>query len=194
MCVGKGQQLKHHIITPICWHKPDHGWFKLNSDGASQGNPDKTGGGGLIRDQHRNWIKGYMRKIGVASSFIAECWALRDGLLLAVQLGIQHIVELDAITVVNLVSTNSTSNRSYPPLLNDCRYILGQFHRFKVIHTFREVNRWVDYLARAGCSLAEDFVVLDLPSNDVLCNMLSTDAAGLYSLRRTATTSPFMAS
>ena len=31
------------------------------------------------------------------------------------------------------------------------------------------------------CSLAEDFVVLDMPSNDVLCNMLSIDAAGLYS-------------
>ena len=139
-----------------------------------------------------------MRKIGVASSFIAECWALRDGLLLAAQLGIQHIVvELDAITVVNLVSANSTSNRSYSPLLNDCRYVLGQFHRFKVIrliHTFREANRCADYLARAGYSLAEDFVVLDLPSNDVLCNMLSTDAAGLYYLRRTATTSPFMIS
>lgn len=43
-CVGKGQQLKHHIVTPIRWHKPDQGWFKLNSDSASQGNPGKAGG------------------------------------------------------------------------------------------------------------------------------------------------------
>ena len=40
----------------------------------------------------------------------------------------------------------------------------------------------------------EGFVVLDMPSNDVLCNVLSTDAAGLYSLRCKAITSPFMAS
>lgn len=47
-CVGKGQQLKHHLVTPIRWHKPEQGWFKLNFDGASQGNPRKAGGGGLI--------------------------------------------------------------------------------------------------------------------------------------------------
>ena len=87
-CVGKGQQLKRHIVTPICWHKTEQGWFKLNSDGASQGNPGKAGGGGLIWDHQGMWIKGYMRRISVASSFVAECWALRDGLLLAIQLGI----------------------------------------------------------------------------------------------------------
>ena len=87
-CVGKGQQLKRHIVTPICWRKPEQGWFKLNSDGASQGNPGKAGGGGLIWDHQGMWIKGYIRRIGVVSSFAAECWALRDGLLLAIQLGI----------------------------------------------------------------------------------------------------------
>ena len=49
-------------------------------------------------------------------------------------------------------------------------------------------------LARAGCSLAGNFVVLDVPPTDVLCNILSSDAAGLHSLRLTATTSPFLAS
>ena len=85
--------------------------------------------------------------------------------------------------------TKTKTNTNIP-----CRYLLGQFHRFKVIHTFREANRCADYLARAGCSLAEDFVVLDMRSSDVLCNMLSTDAAGLYCTRRIATVSPFLAS
>ncbi|XP_023898480.1 uncharacterized protein LOC112010364 [Quercus suber] len=140
------------------------------------------------------WIKRYIRRIGVASSFAAECWALRDGLLLAIQLGIKYLaVELDALTVAKLVSDNSTSNRSYSHILNDCRFLQRQFHRFKVSHTFREANRCADFLARAGCSLNEDFVVLDLPSSNVLLNMLSLDATGLYSLRLTAMTSPFMA-
>ena len=74
------------------------------------------------------WIKGYMRNIGVATRFTAKCWALRDGLLLAAQLGITHIVvELDALTIVNLVSANTTSNRLYSPLLNNCRYFWGNF-------------------------------------------------------------------
>ena len=66
-----------------------------------------------------------MRRIGVASSFAAECWALRDELLLAIQLGIKYLaVELDALIVAKLVSDSSTSNRSYSPILNDCRFLL----------------------------------------------------------------------
>ena len=85
----------------MCWHKPKEGRFKLNSNGASLGNPGKAGGGGLIRNCNGNWVKGFRRKIGVATSIIAEFWALRDGLLLAAQLGITHlIVELDAKVIV----------------------------------------------------------------------------------------------
>lgn len=41
---------------------------------------------------------------------LAECWALRDGLFLAIQLGIQNLeVELDAKVVVDLINSNSQS-------------------------------------------------------------------------------------
>ena len=149
-CVRKGQRSKHYIATPICWHRPDQGWFKLNSDGASQGNPGKAGGGGLIRDHHGKRIKGYVRNIGNATSIAAEFWALRDGLMLAAQLGItQLLVELDAQVIVNLVLSKKPINCSYSPLLNNCRYLLRQFHHIKIIHVFREVNRCADNLVRA---------------------------------------------
>ena len=48
------------------------GWFKLNADGASFGNPGKVDGGGLIRDHHGSWVKGYMRHIGFASSITTK--------------------------------------------------------------------------------------------------------------------------
>ena len=52
-----------------------------------------------------------MRHIGIASSVIAELWALKDGLRLASQLGISHIlVELDdAKTVVDLLHSTKAS-------------------------------------------------------------------------------------
>ena len=52
-CVSKRQKIRHCTVNPICWNKPEPGWFKLNSDGASQGNPGCAGGGGLIRDHNR---------------------------------------------------------------------------------------------------------------------------------------------
>jgi len=46
----------------------------------------------------------FSRSIRLATSVMAECWALRDGLNLATQLGIQNIiVELDAKTIVDLL-------------------------------------------------------------------------------------------
>lgn len=60
----------------ICWEKPCSGWFKLNTDGSSLGNPGLAGGGGLIRDENGDWVVGFARKIGIASSFMAELCGL----------------------------------------------------------------------------------------------------------------------
>ena len=49
-CVSKGKKTTAKIVIPVGWNKPRNGWFKLNSDGASFGNPSKAGGGGIIRD------------------------------------------------------------------------------------------------------------------------------------------------
>ena len=52
----------------------------------------------------------------------------------------------------------------------------------------------MDSLAKGGCSLLEDFVVLELPPSDSFYVMLNSDASSMYSLRLSATTSPFLAS
>ena len=137
-------------------------------------------GGGLIRDSQGNWVKGYMRNIGVATSVTVGCWALRDGLLLASQLGIaQLVVELDARVVVGLFVSNNSSNKHYSPLLNDCRSLLTRFLQIRVNHVYWEENRCADKLAKEGCSVEVDFVVLDRPSSSDLCNILYSDAVGM---------------
>ena len=116
-----------------CWKKPPVEWCKLNTDGTSLGNPGKAGGGGIIRDSEGRWVKGFARSIGFTASIIVELWALRDGLLLADQIGVQNLwIELDAKVVVELVQSNSTSNAFYSPLLADCRSLLGRFQHCKV--------------------------------------------------------------
>lgn len=194
-CTGKGQKLRHQRVILVCWRKPPQGWFKLNSDRASLGNSRTAEGGGLIRDCQGNWVKGYMRNIGVATNITVEFWALRDDLILASQLGItQLLVELDAKVVVDLVLSRKSSNSPYSSLLNDCGFLLNRFQQVKVSHAFREANCCADSLAKGGCYLLEDFVVLELPPNDSFYVMLNSDAFGLYSLRLLANTSPFLAS
>ena len=112
--MSKGQKIKRQITIQVLWNRPPVGSFKLNADGASFGNPGKARGGGLIRDHHGSWVKGYMRHIGFTSSIAAEFWALKDGLMLASQLGInQLLVELDAKVVMDLMLSSKSSNNSF---------------------------------------------------------------------------------
>ena len=49
-------------------------------------------------------MKGFARSIGFTTSITAEFWTLRDGLLQAIQIGVQNLlIELDAKVVVELV-------------------------------------------------------------------------------------------
>lgn len=33
------------------WYRPRNGWVKLNTDGASRGNPGRAAAGGVLRDE-----------------------------------------------------------------------------------------------------------------------------------------------
>ena len=120
-------------------------------------------------------------KIGHATSLLAKFWALRDGLQMALQLGINCLeVELDAKTVVQLLLSNSNHIAAYSPLLNDCRYLLSKFRQASISHAFREVNRCVDWLAKRGCNMLmqfESFNVLPTPN---MVAFVNDDVNGLY--------------
>ena len=109
--MGKLGSLKNKVVCNISWNRPPTGWCKLNTDGASFGNLGKARGGGVIRDCEGGWMRGFARSIGFTTSIIAEFWALRNGLLQAVQIGVQNLlIELDAKVVVELVQSISPSN------------------------------------------------------------------------------------
>nr|POE97103.1 putative ribonuclease h protein [Quercus suber] len=61
-CAGKQGRAVTKEVKRVCWSRP---------------NPGRAGGGGLIRDAHGGWVKGFTRNIGVATSVEAELWALR---------------------------------------------------------------------------------------------------------------------
>ena len=116
------------------------------------------------------WIRGYARSIGYASSIVVEFWALRDGLKMALNEGIQRlIVELDAKVVVDLIKTNAATNKPYAPLLYDCMYLLTRFNQAQVVHVYREGNCCADARAKWGSNMLEGFVVFDRPQIMIFC-------------------------
>ena len=124
-------------------------------------------------------MRGFARSIDFTTSITAEFWTLRDGLLQAIQIGVQNLlIELDAKVVVELVQSHSPSNAFYSSLLADCRSLLGRFQHYKVQHAFREVNRVIDALAKLGCEMQEHFVILENPPSDDISAFVYSDAIG----------------
>ena len=68
-CAASPRDLTCSIIKRVRWEKPQAGWKKLNTDGASKGNLGLVGCGGVVRDENGRWIAGFSRRIGVTSSF-----------------------------------------------------------------------------------------------------------------------------
>ena len=144
--------------------------------------PEKAGGGGLIRDHKGDWVASFSRSLGCTNSFIAELWALRDGLILAKDLNLNSlIVELDAKIVVQLMN-NDSANMLMEPLLTDCRTFLRAIPNKQVEDTYREANQCANALTnRLRCNFS--FVVfvepppvveslLDHDKTNTFCNRL----------------------
>ena len=132
-------------------------------------------------------MRDFVRSIGFITSIIVEFWALRDGLLQAVQIGVQNLlIEFDANVVVELIQSISPSNAFYSSLLGDCRSFLGRFQHYKVQNAFGEVNRVADVLGKLGCVMQEQFVILDIPPPDEISAFVHSDAIGERFCRLTA--------
>ena len=153
--IGNYSKVKMRIPIPIPvkWTPPPLGWFKLNMDGSSLGNPELAGGGGVIRNHLGDWVGGFSRAIGFIISVQAELRALKDGLLLAIDLKIlNNKIEMDSLVAVDLINSFTTSNAFLSTVVDDCRYLLERFELKSLKHIFRKANCCVDLLAKAGCA------------------------------------------
>lgn len=87
----------------IHWSPTPQSKVKVNTDGASRGNPGIAGAGGVIRDANGKWLVGFAAHLGIASNMAAELHALRMGLILAWDEGFRDVIcEMDALVILEL--------------------------------------------------------------------------------------------
>lgn len=154
--------------------------MKLNTNGASNPLLGSAGGGGLIRDEDGKWVAGFGRKIGKVDSFLAELWALRDGLILCHQMNVAAVViELDAKALVDAFTNPSYSNTGSSGLFDDCKQLVTHLPQCSIKHVFREANMCADQLARLGSLQALDFTLFSYPPVDIM-KFYEADSQGLF--------------
>uniref|UniRef100_A0A2N9GG55 RNase H type-1 domain-containing protein n=1 Tax=Fagus sylvatica TaxID=28930 RepID=A0A2N9GG55_FAGSY len=143
---------KNRVLISVKWNPPPVNWAKLNTDGSVLGDPGLAGGGGVIRDSLGNWIGGFSRSIGITSCVQAELRALKDGLLLALDLEISKLeIEMDSSVAVESLKTTSMPNVFLRSIVDDCRLLLERFEATTIKHIYREANGCADALAKTGC-------------------------------------------
>jgi ribonuclease HI len=143
--------LYHIVAIPVKWSPPPLGWFKLNTHGSSLGNPGLAGGGSVIRNHLGGWVGGFSQAIDFTTSVQIELRALKDSLLLAIDLGILNLeIEIDSLIAVELINSSTTSNAFLSTVVDDYKYLLERFELSFLKHIFREANGCTYLLAKAG--------------------------------------------
>ena len=118
--------------------------------------------------------------IGTTSSFVAEMWGLRDGLVLCKNLNIQCLaVELDASMIVDALTKPDYVNNIISPIFDDCKQLLTHFQQFQICHCFRQANCCAEMMARKGAEQQLDYCAFNSSPVDVL-EIFRKDLDGLY--------------
>ena len=152
----------------IRWEKPPSGWVRFSIDGSILGNLGRASCGGIIRNDCGDWLGGLSRSIEVTTSFIAELWALHDGLTLCHNMHLQAIdIQIDAKAVVDVISNPSYTNRFVMPTVDDCRQLISQLGQVRIGHYYHEANFCANFLARKGALQDCSFIMYQDPPLDL---------------------------
>lgn len=103
----KGSRARRgRIERMVKWEPPRDGWMKINTDGASHGNPGRATAGGVLRDETGTWRGGYALNIGICSVPLAELWEVYYGLYIAWERRVTHLeLEVDSKVLVEFLKT-----------------------------------------------------------------------------------------
>ncbi|KAI3461929.1 hypothetical protein Pfo_018592 [Paulownia fortunei] len=172
-------RLGYHFITgktkktiQVHWAKPQSGWFKLNTDGASRGTEGTAGAGGIIRDHLGDPILAFQDFIGPASSIFQTL--IR---------GITHLwIEIDALAVIHILRSSALGHWRLQQLLVDIKNVLHHMTT-SITHIYREGNRVADFLANAACDTTSSrtFTAEDLSGH--ILGFIRMDQLGTPSFR-----------
>nr|ABW81036.1 unknown [Arabidopsis lyrata subsp. lyrata] len=163
---------------------PEDGWSKMNTDGASQGNPGLATASGVLRNSDGKWCGGFALNIGRCSAPLAELWGVYYGLYTAWEHRVTRLVlEVDSSLVVGFLTTGIGDSHPLSILVRLCYGFIARDWIVRVTHVYRKANRFADGLANYVFSLPlgfHDFVSVPV----VVDSFLRDDVVGTTLLQR----------
>ncbi|XP_056688797.1 uncharacterized protein [Spinacia oleracea] len=148
---GKAQVSKRDLI----WKPLAYEFLKLNTDGSWKAK-NEAGGGGVFRGATGKWYMGYASKFNAITPLAAELYAVREGLIMAADYGIQNLeLETDAQLLVNMLESASDSyHDELRPVLVDVAGLMAKFSVVVVKHIPKAKNKVAHALACYAIEMA----------------------------------------
>ncbi|XXG44641.1 hypothetical protein AAC387_Pa01g4385 [Persea americana] len=135
----------------------------LEFDGASKGNPGKSGAGAILRSEDGSVVWRLREGIGIATNNVAEYRALILGLKYALKKGFKRIRAQGDSNLVCMQVQNlwQTRNKNMADLCQEAKELKDKFLSFQICHVAREFNSAADAQANLAVSLGNGEVSMD---------------------------------
>lgn len=170
------------VITDkvVKWNCNNHPGFILNVDGICIGNPQRTGFGGLLRNNAGLFISGFSGY--TADSFdvlLAKLHAIYQGLRMVRALGFSDVMcYSNSLHSINLINGPPLKFHAYTTLIHDIKDLII-LSSYSIFHTFREGNHCADFLAKKGAA-ADDVLMIHTSAPEELLPLIRENACGTF--------------
>ena len=111
-------------------------------DGASKGNPETTAGGGVIRGDRGEWIRGFTENFRKCTPVKPKLRVLLHGFRMGRGTGLKKIwFRADSMIVVGMLRGNGSWNPIHKPFILQCKQLIEKEDwEVKISHCYREGN------------------------------------------------------
>ncbi|XP_070032487.1 uncharacterized protein [Nicotiana tomentosiformis] len=158
----------------VLWEFPALGWIKVNTDGASRGNPGRSSIGFVLRNEEGNVVYARGKEIPETTNNEAEAWAILEGLSYCVnQQYTQVLIQTDLMPLKNVLDEVWIAPWNVTEIVEEINKLR---HRCTITFTqlLREGNRLADYLANYALDFgnieATGFTDLDTHGKKIVNN------------------------
>jgi ribonuclease HI len=134
------------------WVKPKENFVKLNVDAGFNADAGTGSTGAILRDDNGGFLAASCCGIPfISDPSSAEARALRDGLILAGQVGCNRIeVNSDCMDVINVMNQGGNSFGPAAAIYEECSMLCHNFVEVVFSHCPREANMAAHVLARSS--------------------------------------------
>jgi ribonuclease HI len=161
---------KKGVVINQGWRKPSEGYLMINIDGAFDEIKGSGSPGAVIRDSGGAFIAAshsYIPHVLDAAS--SEAAALRDGLLLAQQIGCNRVViQSDCMEVVQTMHNGGFSATAAVAIYDEIVLLWKEFSEISISHCNRLCNSVAHELARQALLQKSSQVWIDDPPPSIL--------------------------